>query len=181
MSYQDALPNTAEPLASEDEAREFETLLLPVFSGAYGLAFSMLGKREDAEDVVQEAAVKAWRGFRRLRSGAAFRPWFFAIVANQCRDLRRSPRRAILSLFGVPEPKVADPSDDIARDLDLERALARLSPNQRGLLFLRYQMDMSPAEISAVLGWRAGTVKSRLFRALRRLEADMVVPTEENR
>jgi RNA polymerase sigma-70 factor (ECF subfamily) len=141
----------------------------------------MLGGREAAEDAVQEAAAKAWRGFKRLRKGASSQSWFFTIVANQCRDARRVSKTIVLSLFDVPEPKVADHADLVARDLDLERALARLTPQQRALLFLRYRMDMPPGEIASVLRWRTGTVKSRLHRTLRELEADMAPRMEENR
>jgi RNA polymerase sigma-70 factor (ECF subfamily) len=124
----------------QNEIRTFEVLIQPLLPGAYGLAYSMLGGREAAEDAVQEAAAKAWRGFKRLRKGASSQSWFFTIVANQCRDARRVSKTIVLSLFDVPEPKVADHADLVARDLDLERALARLTPQQRALLFLRYRM-----------------------------------------
>jgi RNA polymerase sigma factor (sigma-70 family) len=166
---------------SQGDIRNFEILIQPLLSGAYGLAYSMLGERAAAEDAVQEAATKAWRGLGRLRKGSSVQAWFFTIVANQCRDARRGSRTTVLSLFDVPEPKLADHADLVARDLDLERAVARLSPLQRGLLFLRYQMDIPPAQIAGILGWRTGTVKSRLHRTLRKLEADMVAPMEENR
>lgn len=167
------------PAARDASAPNFDQLIRPLLSPAYGLAYSMLGDRENAEDAVQEAAAKAWRGMYRLRAGASAKTWFFAIVANQCRDVRRASRRTILSLFEIPEPNEADHADSVARDVDLERALGRLSPRQRALLFLRYQMDLPPAEMAAVLGWRAGTVKSRLHRALRQLEGQLTAPKED--
>jgi len=171
--------DATEPVMFQSDTHSFGILLQPLLSGAYGLAYSILGERGAAEDAVQEAATKAWRGLPRLRKGASLQAWFFAIVANQCRDARRGSRNDV-SLFDVPEPKVADHADLVARDIDLERALDRLSPHQRSLLFLRYQMDMPPAEIAGILGWRTGTVKSRLHRTLRKLEAAMVAPIEEN-
>ena len=62
----------------------FERLLAPLMLPAYRLAFGMLRDREEAEDAVQEAAFKAWRHRRSFRAGAQLRPWFFAIVGNQC-------------------------------------------------------------------------------------------------
>lgn len=176
-----------EPLSSDaggsamhhDGVLSFEELIRPLLSSAYGLAYSILGDRESAEDAVQEAVTKAWRGVHRLRKGASSRAWFLTIVANQSRDARRASSRTALSLFEVPEPKVADHAELVARGLDLERALVRLSPKQRALLFLRYRMDMPPAEIAGVLGWRAGTVKSRLHRTLRQLEVDMTPQSKE--
>ena len=139
----------------------------------------MLGDREAAEDAVQEAAAKAWRSIAMLREHTSPQPWFFAIVANQCRDARRRSQRLVWSLGDVPEPSMRDHADGVARDVDLERALARLSPQGRGLLFLRYQMDMPPTQIAEVLRWRVGTVKSRLHRALRKLEAELALSSME--
>jgi RNA polymerase sigma-70 factor, ECF subfamily len=172
-------PEARRSVAPRDDAQRFEILIQPLLSNAYGLAFSMLGNREEAEDAVQDAVAKAWRAFPRLRMSASSQAWLFTIVANQCRDARRRSRTVVLSLFDIPEPKVADHADTVARDVDLERALARLSPQQRGLLFLRYKMDMPPTEIATVLRWRIGTVKSRLHRTLRRLEAAVAVSVEE--
>lgn len=165
---------------SQSDRRDFGILIQPLLHGAYGLAYSMLGERGAAEDAVQEAATKAWRGLRRLRKGTSLQAWFFTIVANQCRDARRRSRNDDVSLDEVTELMVADHADLVARDIDLESALARLSPHQRGLLFLRYQVGMPPAEIAGILGWPTGTVKSRLHRTLRKLEADMVAAIKEN-
>src|SRR3981081_1877422 len=74
----------------DDSTRKFENLIGPLLSPAYGLAYSILGDRESAEDAVQEAVAKAWRGVDRLRKGASSQAWFFTIVANQCRDVRRA-------------------------------------------------------------------------------------------
>src|SRR5262245_52881197 len=109
----------------------FEELIEPLLGNAFGLAYSMLGNRSAAEDAVQEAATKAWRSIDRLRDGSAPRPWFLAIVANQCRDARRSARRSV-ALNVVPDAIVPDHADRVARDVDLARALGRLSPEQRG-------------------------------------------------
>lgn len=169
-------------MRTADQTARFEVLIQPLLAGAFGLARSMLGDREAAEDAVQEAAAKAWRSIAMLREHTSPQPWFFAIVANQCRDARRRSRRLVWSLGDVPEPSMGDHADGVARDVDLERALARLSPQGRGLLFLRYQMDMPPTQIAEVLRWRVGTVKSRLHRALRKLEAELAPsPMEESR
>ena len=152
---------------------EFHELIQPLLSDAFGLAFSILRDRQAAEDAVQEAAIKAWRGISSLRQSQSPKPWFLAIVANQSRDfLRRSQRAVWSSLNEIVEPRVEDHADGVSRDLDLERALMRLSPQQRGLLYLRYKVDLPPTEIANVLHWRVGTVKSRLHRTLRQLEAD---------
>jgi RNA polymerase sigma-70 factor (ECF subfamily) len=168
--------------ATEDQARTFEFLIRPLLEGAFGLAYSMLRDRGAAEDAVQEAAIKAWRGIEHLRRDASPQPWFFAIVANQCRDVRRVRRLTVIGIGEASEPVQGDHADRVAGDLDLERALALLSPEQSALLFLRFHLDMPPSQIAAVLRWRVGTVKSRLHRTLRKLEAELAPsPTEKSR
>src|SRR6202140_1762961 len=70
----------------------FDSLLRPLVEPGLRLALSMLGDRRDAEDATQEALTRAWRKPHQLRQGMPVRPWFFAIVANQCRNVRRTPR-----------------------------------------------------------------------------------------
>ena len=101
------------------------------------------------------------------------RAWFLTVVANQCRDARRAPWRRVLRFGSPPAGIQTDHSERVARDLDLTRSMARLPPEVRALLYLRYAQDMSPSEIARVLGIRQGTVKSRLHRALRTLEAHL--------
>jgi len=67
----------------------FESLLAPVFAMGARLAYAMLLDRTEAEDVVQDATVKAWRRLGNIRPGADFTPWFLGIVANECRTVRR--------------------------------------------------------------------------------------------
>jgi RNA polymerase sigma-70 factor, ECF subfamily len=161
------------------QGARFEDIVQPLLANAFGLAYSMLGDRAAAEDAVQEAATKAWRSLDRLRQVAAPQSWFFAIVANQCRDARRAWRRVATSLDDVPQPIVADHADQVAQDLDLARALDRLSPQQRGLLYLRYHLDLPPSQIAEVLHWRVGTVKSRLHRTLRSLAREVADQQQE--
>jgi RNA polymerase sigma-70 factor (ECF subfamily) len=142
----------------------------------------LLGAGADAEDVVQEAFVKAYGALDRFREGAPFRPWLLRIVANEIRNLHRSSgRRAARerSAWERTEPLLVLPaSDDPAasalseeRRTALVRGLAALSEPHRQVVTCRYLLDLDEAETAAVLGWPAGTVKSRLHRALARLQA----------
>src|SRR6202158_5478697 len=71
--------------ARAGDGHAFDELLAPVLDPAFRLAMTMLKDRGAAEDAVQEAALKAWRTLGRFRAGAELRPWFLAIVANECR------------------------------------------------------------------------------------------------
>jgi RNA polymerase sigma-70 factor (ECF subfamily) len=152
---------------------------------------ALLGAGADAEDVVQEAFVKAYGALGRLRPGAPFRPWLLRIVANETRNLHRAAgRRAARErrAWEQSEPLVArrpdEPADallDSERHARIVRGLGQLSGPQREVVTCRYLLDLDEAETAAVLGWPRGTVKSRLHRALRRLEAGLADLPTDNR
>src|SRR5947209_5114714 len=99
--------------ARTGDRRAFEQVLRPLVDPAYRLAFAMLREREAAEDAVQEMALKGWRHRGRIRPelGTA-RPWFLAIVANECRMARRQRWWAVLRFAEPPVPSRA--VEDIA-------------------------------------------------------------------
>ena len=148
---------------------------------AFRTAYVITGSAADAEEVVQDAFVKAYRARGRFRSGAPFRPWLLAIVANEARNRRRATgRRARLSLQLAEERPSggAAPSPEVALLAHEERAellaaVDRLGEEQRAAIACRYFLGLSEAETAAVLGCRPGTVKSRLSRALARLEEEL--------
>jgi RNA polymerase sigma-70 factor (ECF subfamily) len=140
----------------------------------------LLGAGADAEDVVQEAFVKAYAGLRSFREGAAFRPWLLRIVANETSNLhrsagRRSARERTAWQRTEPLLQAAEAEDPAAmalsreRRAELVRGLAALSAPHRQVVTCRYLMDLDEPEIAAVLGLPRGTVKSRLHRGLRSL------------
>jgi RNA polymerase sigma-70 factor (ECF subfamily) len=148
---------------------------------AFRTAYVITGSAADAEEVVQDAFVKAYRARGRFRSGAPFRPWLLAIVANEARNRRRAAgRRARLSLQLAEERPTggAAPSPEVAllareERAELLAAVDRLGEDQRAAIACRYFLGLSEAETAAVLGCRPGTVKSRLSRALARLEEEL--------
>jgi len=140
---------------------------------------ALLGAGADAEDVAQEAFVKAYAALDAVRDGTAFRSWLLRIVANETRNLHRAAGRRRdreRSAWLRAEPLlVADVDDPASRALSGERraqllrGLTRLSPDHREVVTCRYLLELDEAETATVLGWRRGTVKSRLHRALGRL------------
>jgi RNA polymerase sigma factor (sigma-70 family) len=140
----------------------------------------LLGAGTDAEDVVQEAFVKAYASLDRFREGAPFRPWLLRIVANETRNLRRSAgRRAVReqAAWERTAPLLAPgPDDDPAaavlsreRREQLVAEVGRLAERYREVVVCRYLLDLDEAETATVLGVPRGTVKSRLHRALDQL------------
>lgn len=145
---------------------------------------ALLGAGADAEDVAQEAFVKAYAALDRFRAGSPFRPWLLRIVANEARNLHRSAgRRAAREqrAWAATEPLLLHAGGtDVpgavlgrARREELVAGLGRLSVPHRQVVTCRYLLDLDEAETAAVLGWPRGTVKSRLHRALTALRADL--------
>jgi RNA polymerase sigma-70 factor, ECF subfamily len=149
-----------------DEAA-FESLMRPLVEPGLRLALSMLGNRRDAEDATQEALTRAWRKLHQLRPGMPVRPWFFAIVANQCRNMRRTAWFRLTSVVDVVHPPPAPEPD--AAHLDLERGLEQLPATDRGALFMHFYLGLSIEEVAVTLGVSAAAAKSRIYRACHRL------------
>jgi RNA polymerase sigma-70 factor (ECF subfamily) len=125
----------------------------------------MVRSREDAEDAVQEAAIKAYGAFARYNPSCPFKGWWLAILRNCCRDLlrRRRSRPATVAMERVELPAKAACPSGLYRDL--QEALDLLSEAHREILQLRYFGGCSYREIAGVLGIPAGTVMSRLYAA----------------
>jgi RNA polymerase sigma factor (sigma-70 family) len=152
-------------MTTDDAVRQMLTVRI---DDAYRLATFILHDREAAEDAVQEASLLAWNRRRTLRDGQAADGWFTRIVVNVCRDeLRRRARRPRLIVLD-PETGTAATS---AVGPDLRAALARLNPEEQGLLALRFGREFTVPEIARHLDIPDGTVKSRLHAALQHLRA----------
>jgi RNA polymerase sigma-70 factor (ECF subfamily) len=163
--------------------KRFEQQALPHLDAAWSLAFWLMRDRADAEDVVQDAYIRALRGFDGFR-GDNIRPWLLAIVRNVAWRALAVRRRATSNVIPIeaaytrdgddtPEPMAIASDEPSAETRMIEagerellmRALDALPPPAREILVLREVEEMSYAEIATVLGVPQGTVMSRLSRA----------------
>jgi RNA polymerase sigma-70 factor (ECF subfamily) len=156
-----------------DEAA-FTSLLRPLLEPAYRLASGMLQDRQLAEDAVQEAAVNAWRKLHQLKEGTEMRPWFFGIVANECRTARRSRWWGVLKM-DADRPSAAAPDEEAVRGVDLRSALKRLRPQQRLVVVLYFYLDLPLEEIATITSASLASVRQRLYRGIRELKADYTI------
>ena len=157
------------------EIDAFDELVRRTRRPAYRLARRITRNHEDADDVVQDSYVKAYRALARFDPGRAFGPWFLTIVARSAlSQIRQRTRRASVPLDepGADGTTLADKIPHAAMDvvgvqrlLDVEEALERLTDEQRAILALRVDGDLPYAEIASALDVPVGTVMSRLARA----------------
>jgi RNA polymerase sigma-70 factor (ECF subfamily) len=139
---------------------------------SYRLATLILRDRDEAEDATQEAIARAWSGWGTLRDRNRFDAWFDRILVNVCRNRMRHVRTIrVVALDHAFEVPAADSHGSTMARLALEPAFARLGPDQRIIVVLRFWRDLSVDEIAERLGIPAGTVKSRLHYALKSLRA----------
>ncbi len=168
-------------------SEEFEGLLRPYLDGAYRVAYRLTGNPADAEDLVQEAALLAWRGFESFRKDSNFRAWFYRILTNAFVSKYRKTRREgkAVELEEVPElylwsrteaaglhGVMQDPAALLDK-IDGERinaAIAALPEEYRVVASLYFLEDVPYHEIAEMIGIPIGTVRSRLHRARRQLQ-----------
>jgi RNA polymerase sigma-70 factor (ECF subfamily) len=173
--------------AQAGDAGAYGDLVAMHQAAAFRVAYLLLGSADDAQDAAQEGFVKAYLALDRFRTGEPFRPWLLQVVGNEARNRRRAAgRRASLldravAAFRAASPLGDEPATPSPEGLvlagetrnEVRGALLRLRDEERLVVTCRYLLDLTEAETAAALGIPAGTVKSRLHRALGRLRADL--------
>lgn len=170
------------------QRQTFEQLLTPLLRPAYGTAYHLTRNAADAEDMVQEAALHAFRGFASFEPGSNFRAWFFRILINCIYSRHRKSRRegTAVELEDTPElylytqtaeaglhALTQDPAAALMNRLDTEavaEAIAALPDEYRAVATLYFMQDCSYQEIAEMLECPVGTVRSRLHRGRRLLQ-----------
>jgi RNA polymerase sigma-70 factor (ECF subfamily) len=151
--------------AREGDLAAFEDLVRLLQADAYAFAWHLTRDRTLAEDVTQEAFIRAFRFLKGFRGDQRFGSWLFRIVRNCAMDALRGRSRWTALAGDGPERAVADPSARI----ELEEALRAVSPDHRDAFLLVEVFGLSYQEAADVLGVAIGTVKSRMFRARKAL------------
>jgi RNA polymerase sigma factor (sigma-70 family) len=163
--------------AQHGDVQAYEELVQRHQELAVRTAYLVAGARADAEEVAQEAFVKAYYALPRFRPGAPFRPWLLRIVANEARNRRKAARRregfALRLRASLPTDQAApSPEEEVlaseSRAVLLD-ALNALREEDRQAVAYRYFLGLSEEEMATALGCARGTVKSRLSRSLGRL------------
>jgi RNA polymerase sigma-70 factor (ECF subfamily) len=160
--------------ARNGDTQAFSALVLAYQTFAYNLALRAVGDPLEAQDLTQEAFVRAWQGLPGFRGQSGFRTWLYRIVVNACYNRSPALRREMAELdlecgealhlaARSPDPQQSIEAADLRRRL--REAIEGLPLGYRMLVLLRYQQGLSYEEIAGVLDAPLGTVKAGLFRA----------------
>lgn len=148
--------------------RMAEDLLIRNYERYYRIAFAYVKTEEDALDVVQESAYKAMVNCRKVKQAEYLETWIYRIVINTAKDALR--RRAPVLPLGRDTEQMVPGSEDRYADLDLHEALGRLGDSEKTIVLLRFFEDRTLEEIAQATDLGVSTVKSRLYRALKKLK-----------
>ena len=170
------------------DSNAYELLVREYEKNVYNLALRMTGNSEDAYDMSQEAFIKAYNSLSSFRGDSKFSVWLYRIVSNVCLDFLRSRNRRATVSLSVENDEGEEMELDIADEASspqalLDRSLTRdavrrglqaLPPDHREILLLREIQGLSYDEIAETLDLEVGTVKSRIFRARKKLCAFLI-------
>jgi RNA polymerase sigma-70 factor, ECF subfamily len=169
-----------------DQPRLFETVVLPHLDAAYNLARWILRNEDNAQEVVQESAMRALKYHHTLRGEDAL-PWLLQIVRNTAftwleRNQRNDAVESLADDTMIPDDSASDPSSIVSDQLDAEslvRAVDGLPAEFREVIVLRELEGLSYKQIAQTTGVSIGTVMSRISRARKRLQIALVPPAQQ--
>jgi RNA polymerase sigma-70 factor (ECF subfamily) len=187
------MPNKS---TSQQEGWNFEEVAMPFVDALYNTAYRMTRNAQDAEDLVQETYLKAYRYYDKFEEGTNFKAWLFKILKNTfINTYRKKQKTPPQSDFAEIEDsfesrlstdvsgKMKSPEEEILEkvlDEDVKRALDDLPPDYRMAVILADLEDFSYKEIAGILELPLGTVMSRLYRGRKLLESAMLTYAREH-
>jgi RNA polymerase sigma-70 factor (ECF subfamily) len=161
--------------AADGDAAAWEPLVLAHQEAVFRLCYLLLGDPDDADDIAQEAFLRAWKHLKRFDPARPLRPWLLSIASNLASNRRRSAGRYLAALTRAfrNEPATTSSTEEKSAQHmeagELWKAVRNLNVSDQQIIYLRYFLDLPVAETAEVLQVAEGTVKSRLSRALDRL------------
>ncbi len=155
----------------------FDALVVRHRASAYRLAYRLMGRHEDADDLAQEAFLRAYRSLHRFRGESRFRTWLTRILVNLAINARHRRREAVP--FTETDAAAGRPAEAVAMTLrgQVRRAIETLPRRQRQILMLKVYEEMKFSEIASVAGISIGTAKATFFQAVRALRGRLLSPS----
>ena len=170
-------PEQVAELVKQNDNESRRILFETYYKRTYAVVFNILRRRENAEDITQDAFIKAFQSIGQLKDRSKFGAWLAVIASNLARNFLKREKRMIITdelpVLAADNPG-SDTEAEALKDLELEqvrRAIRDLPPEQYQVIVLLYYHDLKVEEIARLLKIRPGTVKSRLYRARQRLSS----------
>ncbi len=166
-------------LVSQNDNEARRALFEAFYGRTFAVVYNILRRRENAEDITQDAFIKAFQNIDQLQDQSKFGAWLTVIASNLARNYLKREKKIILT-DELPEISTGsfsnDTEEEALRGLEIDRvrkAIRTLPTEQYQVVVLQYYHDLKVEEIASMLGIRAGTVKSRLFRAREKLAGEL--------
>lgn len=174
--------------AQNGDLSVFKDLMIQHQDRIYFLALGMVGNPHDAEDLMQEVFIKVFRSLSKYRGDAKLSSWIHRIAVNTCIDHCRTMKKKKsviqnhldhpddITLNTIPDEDAMNPETELEKNMiqkHIDQALEKISPRERAIFVLRHYQDMPLKEIAEELDITVGTVKSTLFRALKRMQKEL--------
>ena len=158
--------------SGRDRAKEkkIEEVLLQNYDSYYRLAYSYVQNEADAGDIVQNGAYRAIRGSHTLEKTEYAATWVYRIMLNEIFRFCKVRNKNLVSLEEMP---IEEGKEDVYKDVDLHRAINMLSPEDKAVVQLRFFEDKKLEYIAKILGENVSTVKSRLYRSMKKLRLEL--------
>lgn len=162
-----------------DIKKRIEDIILEKYNQYYRLAYGYVHNEADAADIVQNGAYRALKNWRSLRQPEYVQTWIYRIMLNECFRYKENGRLAYEELTDSMAGENLQQTDTY-EDIDLQRALDRLPDADKAVVILKYYEEKTLEEIAEILDENISTVKSRLYRSLKKLKAAMQAKPEHS-
>ena len=147
-----------------------EDIIIEQYNQYYRLAYSYVHNEADAEDIVQNGAYKALRNSRTLRNSEYAKTWVYRIMLNECFRYLKQPKNVSYEALQEEQGFELGQTEDSYLDVDLQKALDSLGDKDKAIIIMKYFEDKKLEEIAEVLEENLSTVKSRLYRSIKKLQ-----------
>lgn len=170
-------PERVSQLVRQNDNDSYRELFELYYKRTYAVVYNILRRRESAEDITQDAFIKAFQNLHQLQDGSKFGAWLAVIASNLARNYLKREKKIVLTdelPAGETDSVSLGTEETALRSLEMERirqAIRTLPSEQFQAVVLQYYHDLKVDEIASMLKIRPGTVKSRLFRARQKLAA----------
>ena len=155
-------------MRGKDKETLIQDLLVGQYEKYYRMAYSYVHSENDAQDIVQEAAYKAIYHAEKLKKPDFADTWICRIVINEAMNYIKKNKKTYVELEEVDVGR-----EEVYEDVDLRAAIDRLSPKDKTIIVLRFFEDMSLEQIAEICDENVNTIKSRLYRTLKKLKIDL--------